>query len=216
MCVGLSFITVSEKLEKDLGIVSDGVLRTSYNILPTQHSYVIRNHNNNQLDYITWGMVPYFSNNGHNEGKLAHARAENIFASSSFRIPIRQRRCLVVVDSFYDWVLEPDGTKSAYRFFHPDNELICLAGVWDFWLKDDYKIMSFSIITHKVDNLQGMRLPIPLLEKSTRDLWLSDISLTDIDTILKRTTGQNLSKHKISAAALADKTNGFEMHVKQD
>lgn len=216
MCVGISFITVSEKIEKDLGIISDGVLRTSYNILPTQHSYVIRNHNHDQLDYITWGMVPYFSNNGQNDGKLAHARAENIFTSTSFRIPIRQRRCLVVVDSFYDWVIEADGSKSAYRFFHPNNELLCLAGVWDFWLKDNYKIMSFSIITSKYDKFTNMRMPIPLIDKTTRSKWLSDISLTEIDTILHGASVEALSKHKISASSLEEKANGLEMHVKQD
>lgn len=215
MCVRLSFVSSTEKLLQELNIQPDGVLRTSYNILPTQHAYIIRNTSSNQLDYVTWGMIPQWSVTGKNEGKLTHARAENIITSTSFRIPIRQKRCLILVDSFYDF-LGSGQIKDAFRFFHKSNQILTIAGVWDAWLKDGYELRSFSIITSKDNEDWPVRMPVILDNDEDRKKWLSDISVAEVLDLLNPPTKNTLDYYKISADSLLSNMDCFELHLKID
>ncbi len=215
MCTKLSFITSSEQVYIELNIQPDGLLRTNFNIAPTQHTYIIRNTNPEQLDFVTWGIIPYWSISGKNEGKLTHARAENISTSTSFRIPIRQKRCLILVDSFYD-LLENQSKKSkeAYRFFSPKNELLTIAGIWDVWLKDNYELKSFSIITCKENDDWQNRMPVIIANEEDRKNWLSEIPISEVLEYLKPPSKDNLDFYKISTQAHHANNTTLEMHVK--
>lgn len=217
MCNKLSFVTSSEKLRQDLGVTPDGTLRTSYNIAPTQHAYIITNHNPQQLDYVTWGLIPYWSNTGTNEGKLIHARAEGIETSSSFRIPIRSRRCLVISDSFYS--LLPGKTnleKEAYRFQMKDGSLMVLAGLWDSWYKDEYEVKSFSIIMIPETNIWPWRMPVILSNQDKRNSWLADQTLDNVLEQLNPPNKDDIIYYKVSEKLLLSNEDNFELHVKVD
>ncbi|HMG15942.1 MAG TPA: SOS response-associated peptidase [Saprospiraceae bacterium] len=217
MCHRLSFVTSSEKVRQDLGVTPDGTLRTSYNIGPTQHAYIVTNNNTRQLDYVTWGLIPYWSNTGTNEGKLIHARAEGIETSSSFRIPIRSRRCLVVIDSFYS--LLPGKTnieKEAYRFYMNDGSLMVLAGLWDSWYKDEYEVKSFAIIMIPETDVWPWRMPVILDTQEKRNNWLADESLDLILDQLAPPKKEKLIYYKVSEQLLQSQEDNFELHVKID
>lgn len=217
MCNKLSFVTSSEKLRQDLGVIPDGTLRTSYNIGPTQHAYIITNHNPHQLDYVTWGLIPYWSNTGTNEGKLIHARAEGIETSSSFRIPIRSRRCLVISDSFYS--LLPGKTnleKEAYRFQMKDGSLMVLAGLWDSWYKDEYEVKSFSIIMIPETDIWPWRMPVILSNHNKRNSWLADDTLDNVLEQLNPPNKDDIIYYKVSEKLLLSNEDNFELHVKVD
>ncbi len=217
MCHKLSFVTSSEKLKIDLGVIPDGTLRTSYNISPTQHAYIITNNNPDQIDYVTWGLIPYWSNTGANEGKLIHARAEGIETSSSFRIPIRSKRCLVITDSFYG--LLPGKTnfeKEAYRFYMKDGSLMVLAGLWDSWYKDEYEVKSFAIIMIPESDNWPWRMPVVLSTQEKRNNWLANESLEIILDQLVPPNKESLFYYKVSEQLLQSKEDNFKLHVKLD
>ena len=217
MCHKLSFVTSSEKIRLDLGVVPDGTLRTSYNIGPTQHAYIITNNNPKQLDYVTWGLIPYWSNTGTNEGKLIHARAEGIETSSSFRIPIRSRRCLIVTDSFYSLLPGKSNLeKEAYRFYMNDGSLMILAGLWDSWYKDEYEVKSFSIIMVPESDDWPWRMPVILGSEDKRNKWLADLPLDTILDMLEPPSKDDIIYHKVSQQLLQSKEDNFELHVKID
>jgi putative SOS response-associated peptidase YedK len=217
MCHKLSFVTSSEKVRLDLGVIPDGTLRTSYNIGPTQHAYIITNNNQKQLDYVTWGLIPYWSNTGTNEGKLIHARAEGIETSSSFRIPIRSRRCLVITDSFYSLLPgKTNSEKEAYRFYMNDGSLMILAGLWDSWYKDEYEVRSFSIIMVPESDNWPWRMPVILGTESKRNNWLADLPLDNVLNMLEAPLKDDLIYYKVSQQILQSKEDNFELHVKID
>lgn len=215
MCNRLSFVTSAEKIINELGIIPDGLLRTSYNIGPTQHAYIITNQNPEQLEYVTWGLIPYWSNTGTNEGKLIHARAEGIETSSSFRIPIRSRRCLIVTDSFYILLDGKNpGQKEAYRFYKDDGSLMILAGVWDIWYKDEYEVKSFSIILMPETEIWPWRMPVIFNTSDLRKKWLSDVSLEEVLSMLQPTEKEGISYFRISEELLNSNESNFELHIK--
>ena len=75
MCGRFSFTTSKEKLKEQFGDIETGDnLRINFNIAPTQHAYVVTNDHPDRLQYITWGLIPHWSKDGKNTGKLINAR----------------------------------------------------------------------------------------------------------------------------------------------
>ena len=63
---------------------------------------------------------------------MFNARAETITTSPAFRDAFVRKRCLVPVDSFYEWKRE--GTvRQPYRIVRRDGRPLALAGLWAGW-----------------------------------------------------------------------------------
>jgi putative SOS response-associated peptidase YedK len=215
MCGRYSFSAPKEKIKAQLGDIDTGVnLRESFNIAPTQHAYVITNDAPQRLQYITWGLIPHWSNDGKNTGRLINARAEGIAVKPSFRLPIRQRRCLVLADSFYEWRLEGNH-KTPYRIFLKNGDLMLLGGIWDIWYHGDYGLKSFSIIT-TAPNLEIApvhdRMPLVFSDRTQQELWLSDIPLDQVLSMLLPPEDGLFSMYPVTDMVNSVKNDGPELH----
>lgn len=217
MCSRLSFISTSEKVFNAFDVHVDGLLRTSYNIAPTQHAYIIRNTAPHQLDYVSWGMIPPWHPTGENDGKLHLARAETIFTSTSFRIPIRKKRCIVIADSFYTVSNLPGSNQqTANRFFDKNGHLLALAGVWDSWYKDDYELRSFSIVTNQYIEFPEIRMPVILGRKEDQEKWLSNTELEDLEDLLYTDWPQHILHHTVDTLSLISGVDNVQLHQQLD
>jgi len=200
-------------IESQLGIEVVGNLRTSFNIAPMQYGYVVTNTEKDHLQYMTWGLIPHWVRDGVNKGKLINARKEGISASTSFRIPIRRRRCLVLADSYYEWKRE-GLNESPYRIIQDGASMMMLAGVWDIWEEGTKAIKSFSIITipstPELNHISD-RCPLVLETQELQDQWLNDL---DLDTVLKimSTRPTKLKPYPISKKVNSPKFNSIELH----
>ncbi len=215
MCGRFSFSTSKEKIQQQLGDVEIGSnLRINFNVAPTQHSYVITNESPNRLQYFTWGLIPHWSNDGKNTGKLINARMEGIATKPSFRLPIRKRRCWVLADSFYEW--RKEGTqKIPYRILPKNGGLMVMAGIWDVWYKGDYAVKSFSIITcpanKEVAPLHD-RMPVMFTTKAERERWLQDMEVENVLELLHTAPDGTLNIYRISDKVNSVKNNSPELH----
>lgn len=201
MCGRFSLATSQEKLQQQLPFVEvTDPLRVSYNIAPTQHAYIVANDQPERLQYITWGLVPHWSNDGKNTGRLINARREGIEGKPSFRIPVRQRRCLVPADSFYEWRRE--GTqKIPYRILLKSENLMMFAGLWDVWFNGDYGLKTFSIITTDANGDVAdihNRMPVILTGLENQKKWLEAEELDDILELLATPPEGMLKMYRIS------------------
>lgn len=215
MCGRFSLVTSKEKLQFQLPFIEiKETLELSYNIAPTQHAYVVANDQPGKLQLMTWGLIPHWSPDGKNSGKLINARSEGITTKPSFRIPIRKRRCLVPADSFYEWRRE--GTvKLPYRILLKNGQLMMFAGIWDLWLKDDLKFKTFSILTtepnREMKTLHN-RMPVLLNSEKEQEKWLAAEELNDVLDLLVIPRDDILTMHRVSAS-LNKVTNNFpELH----
>lgn len=214
MCKRFSFKSSEEKVEYQLQVPVTNNLRWSYNIAPTQHAYVILSDSPGRLQYITWGLIPSNSRDGKNLGKLVNARKEGIAVSSSFRIPIRSQRCLVLADSFYCW--EKQGLKETpYRVTKADKSIMLFAGIWDVWYKGDYAVKSFSIITKPTTGpLKEIipRMPVVIHEKEHQAKWLEEIPLSKVQSIIDLKDPDVYDFYKISSEIDSFQKNDPELH----
>jgi putative SOS response-associated peptidase YedK len=78
----------------------------SWNVAPTDPLPVVRydaKDHQRSLDVMRWGLVPFWAKDIKVGFANINAKAEGIEKKPAFREAFRQRRCLVPVDSFYEW-----------------------------------------------------------------------------------------------------------------
>ncbi len=214
MCNRFSFIASKEEIEDNFNVLINNNFRQSYNIAATQHAYVITNDNPERLQYITWGLIPNWSRDGRNTGKLINARQETISTQTSFRIPIRRRRCLVLADSFYEW--KKVGTERIpYRIKLSEEKIMVMAGIWDEWYKDDYALKSFAIITTKSNSEMreiNDRMPVILKDETQQKQWLKNLDLGEVLSLLNPLPENYLEFYKISQQINSTIPNTIDLH----
>jgi putative SOS response-associated peptidase YedK len=150
--------------------------RPRYNIAPTSPVAVILNEKNNHLDFVTWGLIPAFSNSVKMTTFLTNARAEGIERKSSFRSPFKRRRCLVLADGYYEWVKIPRKKEKIPYYVHlKSRQPFAFAGLWDSWESiDGSEVKTCCFITCEPNELVAQihhRMGVILLEKDF-ETWL--------------------------------------------
>src|SRR5215472_5405693 len=121
-----------------------------YNIAPTQHVPVIRQHPKEprrDLSLLRWGLIPSWAKDSSSAANMINARSETAAILPAFRDALELRRCLIPADGFYEWKRTAIG-KQPYCFDVNEQELFAFAGLWDRWRAQDGQwIRSFSILT---------------------------------------------------------------------
>lgn len=179
---------------------------TNYNVAPTNRVLtVVERHDREHPDddprlrirRMRWGLIPVWTKTAEPgvpvKGKpLFNARADKAATTASFRDAVKYRRCLVPMDGWYEWVVEPDPNTSAGStgkgkgkvVKHPfymsaeDGSPLYMAGLWSVWrdrsLKDSEPLLSCTILTtDAVGDLTRIhdRMPLPM-PREHWDAWL--------------------------------------------
>ncbi len=189
MCGRFSFANSKERINKHFGINLSTDLQPSYNIAPTHQAYVITNTEPTTVKRLTWGLVPHWAKSSRVGSNLINARAESIATKPSFRMPIRNKRCLVLADGFYEW-RKYGKAKRPYRITKAEsNQLMVFAGIWDTWLTpENIAFSTFSIITTPANEQMKIvhdRMPFILNTIEEQQQWLQDVPLKSVLNMIK-------------------------------
>ena len=175
MCSRYKLITPTGAIVEDFNIrVGRPNLPARYNIAPTQDAPIVRlTPNGRQLALLRWGLVPSWAKDTKSSAGTINARAETVAEKPAFRDALKNRRCLVIADGFYEWKTESDG-KQPYLFTRKDDQPMAFAGLWERWEKGPEPIESFTIIVTTANAVVGEihdRMPI-ILNPEYFDAWL--------------------------------------------
>jgi putative SOS response-associated peptidase YedK len=86
----------------------------SWNVAPTDPLPIVRfdaKEKQRTLEIMRWGLIPYWAKDIKIGFSTINARAEEIDTKPAFREVFAQRRCLVPLDSFYEWKKTPTGKQ---------------------------------------------------------------------------------------------------------
>lgn len=210
-----SFSASREKIKRQLGINHPTPLQQSFNIGPTQNAYILTA-GTDQLEICTWGLLPHWAKDQSVGEKLSTAQAEGIAGTLSFRLPIRQRRCLVLADSYY-WWQKQGRTQKPYRVHLQNGDVFTFAGVWDEWT-DSQGIphTTFAIITtlanQTLQDLGADRMPAILPDTESRQQWLDHSALQPALDLLHPLQQLQVEVYPIHAAVDDLNNNYPELH----
>ena len=192
MCGRATLVTGVEEVAEIFGVVPVPIGPPRFNMSPGQDVPVVRPapppsglagpsegpadaSGARELAMVRWGLVPWWSKDGKMSGKTIQARGETVARAPAFRDAFKSRRCLVVVDGFYEW----SGTGKARRPHHitlPDGRPFAIAGVWESWKSPaGARLETCAVVTTAargpVVPLHD-RMPLVLTDEE-RDRWLS-------------------------------------------
>jgi len=119
------------------------------NIAPTQPVLVISSSRPDAFDLYRWGLIPSWAKDPSVGNRMFNARAETLAQKSVFRTALRQRRCLIPADGFYEWKKHAGRTRSTQMLFTVNGgEPFAFAGLWDAWRRaDGAEVRSCTLIT---------------------------------------------------------------------
>jgi putative SOS response-associated peptidase YedK len=147
-----------------------------FNVAPTDEAaVVVQRDDRRAVIRYRWGLVPHWSDDGRDGSRMINARAETIERSPAFREAFRRRRCLVPVESFYEWRRE-NGGRQPYRIARSDGRPLALAGLWA-GRRDpasDTVMRTFTIVTTDANDAVAElhdRMPV-VVPESAWDIWL--------------------------------------------
>ena len=140
-------------------------------------SVIVQRDDRRAVTTYRWGLVPHWATDAKSASRMFNARAETITASPAFREAFRRRRCIVPVDSFYEWKRE--GTvRQPYRVSRDDGLPLALAGLWAGWRDPETEEVrrTFTIVTTTPNEAMADlhdRMPV-MLDEAVWDRWLID------------------------------------------
>jgi putative SOS response-associated peptidase YedK len=143
----------------------------------------------NAIQAFNWGLIPFWVKDALTATKLSNqtlnARSETMFEKPSFRNSSMSRRCLILVDGFYEYY-HINGKKIPYYIFLKDQETMLMAGLWEKWelKKENISRYTVSIVTTHANDLMakihnnpatlkrtGPRMPLIIPEELKKE-WL--------------------------------------------
>ncbi len=177
MCGRFSLISTAQLLAKILQLNRTPALEPRYNIAPTQSVAAVRLDSKKEersLSMLRWGLIPFWAGEISIGARMINAKSETVFEKPAFRSAIRQKRCLIPADGFYEWKKEGK-KKLPYYIRMQDKNLFAFAGLWERWKNPEEEfIESCTILTIAPNELVKPihnRMPV-ILKPQDYDLWL--------------------------------------------
>jgi putative SOS response-associated peptidase YedK len=160
----------------------------SWNVAPGADILAIaQTRSGRRLGTMRWGLVPNWSTEPANGPRPINARIESVLDKPMFAESLARRRCLVVVDGFYEWRRPPGGPKQPYLLDLADGsgDPFALAGIWDRNAGD----VSCAVLTAAAEaSLSWLHDRMPVrVGRDGWDAWL-DPAATDVDALLHLVT----------------------------
>jgi putative SOS response-associated peptidase YedK len=150
-----------------------------YNVCPTQDQMVVRARDGEpEAVKLRWGLVPWWASDLSVGSRMINARAEGVDTKPAFRDAFRERRCLVLVDGFYEWQAIPgEKRRRPYAVRMPDNSPFVLAGLWESWRNRTTRevVQTCTVVTTTPNAFMARlhdRMPV-ILDPASYGAWLN-------------------------------------------
>jgi putative SOS response-associated peptidase YedK len=132
------------KIREDLSVIDSRYL--PYAIAPV----IVSSKGSNILTPMRFSLVPNWSGEPKVKFATHNARIETVTDKPTWRIPFQSKHCLVPLTSFFESVYEGPEAGHIIRFTEESDNLLCAAGIFDYWkdqVSPEKSFYSFSILT---------------------------------------------------------------------
>lgn len=217
MCGRITLKAPAQQLAQEFELGAVAAYPARYNIAPTATvaCVVAGPDGRRALRPMQWGLVPPWSRDGRDGGRLFNARSETVAAKPAYREAFAQRRCLVPADGFYEW-RRHGRDRQPFYFAAADGRLLALAGIWARWeYPGGEALESCSILTTDANGLMSPihhRMPV-ILAPDDRQRWLTapPAAVGDLTPLLTPPPESALRMHAVSPAVNRTGNDGPEL-----
>lgn len=209
MCGRFTLRRDYDHIRHDLCAESGGgsiIFEPRYNIAPADQVPILHlgGHGQRQLAPMVWGIATPARDNQKRLTRHINARAESLMSNALWRPALRETRCVVVTDGFYEWAGEAGAKVRRPFFIHRfDEGLILMAGLWRWRDTSDGYLQEFTIVTTSANApLAPIHNRMPaILEGDALSLWLNPkIEVNELPSLLEPARDDLLEVRPVSPA----------------
>lgn len=189
-------------------------LPASYNIAPTQETYIVDLHEDERrLRVVRWGLVPAWSRDATGAARLINARSETVAEKPSFKAAYARRRCVVPMDGWYEW----QGAGKQPWYLSRVDGMASVAGIFEWWRQpnadpnDPLSVLHTMAVltTSPSDDIAHVhdRMPV-LIEGDALDAWLDpETPAAELQHLLRPAPVGTVQAWKVSRAVSQVRNN---------
>lgn len=176
MCGRYTLTVKPEVLAAHFHLAAPPAFLPRFNVAPSQDVPVVRmDANGPRFDMIRWGYIPSWAKTPSIGAKMINARSESAGVKVAFRSALRERRCLIPADGFYEW--RRNGLKKQpFYIRRRDDRVFAFAGLWTAWNGPNGEfIESCAVLTTEPNEMLRQihdRMPV-IMDERGYDIWLS-------------------------------------------
>lgn len=216
MCGRFTLTLSAEQIEARFGVPLPAQHKPRYNIAPTQEILtLISDKQGRRVENLRWGLIPHWAKDPKIAQRLINARAETLFEKPSFRDAVKQRRCLIIADGFYEWRQTEKGRKVPVYVRLKSKKPFGFAGLWERWKSPEGQtIQTCTIITTEPNDLIKpihSRMPV-IVPRELEEFWLdpSPRARAELERVLRPYQAEEMELFEVSAAVSSPSTDGPE------
>lgn len=167
---------------------------------------VISDEEPGKFSFFSWGLIPFWTGDEEKaediRTKTVNARADTIFEKPSFRTPVRERRCLIVMDGYFEW-RNVDGIRYPYYIHKEGKEAFAVAGIWDEWSGGGEELRTYSMISIDANpfigrvNNEKKRMPVIFPEGAERRWIQPGLEREETESMLRTYEGEDLRAYPV-------------------
>jgi putative SOS response-associated peptidase YedK len=147
----------------------------NYNVCPTNSVHaVVSDEGSRRLVAMRWGFIPHWYKTPSDGPLLINARADTIAEKPAFRAAVRERRCLIPADGFYEWTKDEAGRPPAVVLPPRGRRAHRLRGLWQDWEREGERLTTCAIVTTEAEGSLTQvhhRVPVILRPEDWRCGW---------------------------------------------
>ncbi len=201
MFIRYSITTNADQVAQRFAVDVPEGYKPHFNAAPTHLLPIITQDSQTGISFFYWGAPPSWANKKALGEKIINTRVEMVSEKLVLRKKMRERRCLIPADGFYQWKRTGKRTNIPYRFTLKDKSMFSLAGLWEEY-EDEKEAMfhTFTIFTtasnESVDGI-GERMPV-ILNPELEKRWLNSNDEQELLSLLQ-SNSPSLDHYSVSS-----------------
>jgi putative SOS response-associated peptidase YedK len=164
---------------------------------------------------LRWGLIPHWAKDVSIGYRMINARSETIQEKPSFRTAFKQRRCLILADSFYEWQKSDSESAPKVPFYFQLKDIapFAFAGIWETWRTPEKdELRSCSIITCAANQLVAHahdRMPV-MFDRNMCWNWLADQPADSLQSMLAPYPTEGMRAYPVGLTVNNPRTDSAE------
>lgn len=189
----------------------------NFNVAPTHKiPAVLATADQIVLANFTWGLVPSWAKDAAIGARMINARSETVAEKPSFRTALKNRRCIVPADGWYEWQ-NLAGKKYPHYFSSANDSVIGFAGIYESWNDPAGNVLwTVSILTQPAQPEFAQvhdRMPV-LVAPELVPVWLS-APTQPLAQILEVSSQVQIQHWEVSSAVGNVRNNSADLTSRQ-
>src|SRR5436309_3449892 len=131
MCGRATLTVPVDEIAEELGVEPIPIGPPRFNIAPSTPLLTVRTVRGapREMAFLTWGLLPFWAKDAKKRRPFVQARGETVATAAPFRHAFESRRCLVVVDGFYEWSSPEEGPRQPHHVHRKDHAPFTIGGL---------------------------------------------------------------------------------------